>query len=164
MVLHITTNGTIWDQKWHDTLKRFRLVRFMISIDAIEELYEYIRYPASWRTVKETVYQIQDMPNGHPLVHCVVQNLNISNLGPLIDWCDQHSLYLQLDTIYKPDYLQIHNIPSAQKELAIKHLKFLSDLSLAPHVRQFIMPCLDILQNSKFDQNLWNTFLINISS
>jgi molybdenum cofactor biosynthesis enzyme MoaA len=162
IVLHITTNATHWDSQWERALAKFRLVRFMLSIDAVDNLYEYIRYPASWSVVQENVDRIIDLPNAKSHVAGVVQNLNIATIGNLIQWCNEKKLWLDLTTIIDPDYLQITNLPEKHKEIALAHLKSIHSQNSNPQIQDFINNSIVILTNSKFDENLWNKFVTNI--
>lgn len=163
MVLHITTNATVWNQQWHQALGKFRLIRFMFSVDAIGQLYEYIRYPASWPLVEDNIKSMMSLPNSKCLVHCVGQNLNISSISPLIEWCERHMIYLEIDSLVFPDHMQITNLPVHQKNAAVKHLERLDNQQLAPHLAKFVRSAHDVLERTKFDCNLWQTFVANIS-
>lgn len=163
MVLHITTNATVWNSQWQDALEKFRLVRFMFSVDAVGELYEYIRYPASWSLVESNIKSIMSLPNTKCLVHCVGQNLNISSILPLIEWCDTNSIYLEIEQLTFPDYLQMTNLPVPQKKAALQHLNCVSHHQLAPHLEKFINSTLILLEKTQFDVFLWKAFVANIS-
>lgn len=167
MVLHITTNATMWNTRWHQALGRFRLIRMMFSIDAVGDLYEYMRYPAVWSEVERNIADICQLPNVRPLVHAVVQNLNISHLGLLIDWCQDRSLYLEFEHLSRDtstgqsitEHLQISNLPPAQMtkaRYALMQLSLRSDL--AEHQIEFIRGCQQILERSSPDHQAWQGF------
>lgn len=163
MVIHVTTNCTVWNTKWQKVLSKFRLVRLMFSIDAVDKLYEYIRYPADWNTVQKNIQLMRSMPNAQCLVHCVLQNLNVSAVGDLISWCNEQSIWLNLDVIKRPSYLQPNNLPPAQIDLAVVHLKKVLTQDLAPHIRKEIENSLQQMQSSTFDEASWHDFEKNIS-
>lgn len=137
-LLHITTNGTQSSPRWIAALEKFKIVRPMFSIDAVDELYEYIRFPGKWATTAANVNHMQTIKNIKPLVHCVVQNLNIGSIGPLIAWCKACNLYLQFDQIVTPDYLVFTNLPRNLKLSAVTHLELVLQWELDPHIREFI--------------------------
>lgn len=163
MVLHITTNATVWNQKWHLALGKFRLIRFMFSVDAIGDLYEYMRYPASWQLVEQNIKSMIALPNSKCLVHCVGQNLNICSISSLIEWCEQHNIYLEIENLVSPNYMQITNLPVYQKNAAVQHLKGLNHQKLAPHLAKFVGSAHGFLERIKFDHDLWQAFVANIS-
>lgn len=123
-ILHVTTNVTQWNPRWRSALSRFRLVRMMFSIDAHGDLYEYIRYPASWSQVEANMLDIITMPNVKPVVHTTVQNLNIGHLGTLMQWCYDHGIYQEMDLLLGPEFMQISVLPQQLKIQAMEHLRF----------------------------------------
>lgn len=159
-LLHITTNATVWSPQWAKALEKFRLVRVMASIDAVGDLYEYIRFPASWSQVESNVIEMSKISNIRLLVHCTVQNLNISNLRDLIDWTEQNNLYLSLDQLIAPNFLQIINLPQRQREYAIESLtQTLSDLpELSNRIQVFLQNCISQLRAAEDNQSSWDAF------
>jgi MoaA/NifB/PqqE/SkfB family radical SAM enzyme len=159
MVLHITTNATVWNHQWRAALEKFRLVRFMFSVDAVGELYEYIRYPATWTSVEKNIKSIMTLPNVKCLVHCVGQNLNVSEIASLIEWCEQHEIYLEIELLTFPDHLQMINLPPLQKEIALHNLNELKHKSLPDHLSKFICSAHDLIQKTEFEFDRWQTFV-----
>ena len=163
-ILHITTNATVWNQRWANAINKFKLVRFMFSVDAVGELYEYIRFPGNWKTTSTNIKEIIKLKNVKPLVHCVIQNLNIGNLFELIEWCQQEKIYLECEHLLTPQYLRINNLPTDLKKQAIEHVNKCLALGLPDHLRDFFANCQNQLINSSAypDQNNWNDFLTYI--
>jgi molybdenum cofactor biosynthesis enzyme MoaA len=159
MVLHITTNATVWNHQWRAALEKFRLVRFMFSVDAVGELYEYIRYPATWTSVEKNIRSIMTLPNVKCLVHCTGQNLNISEIASLIEWCEQHEIYLEIELLTFPDHLQMINLPPFQKEIALHNLNELKQKTLGDHLSEFICSAHDLIQKTEFESDRWQTFV-----
>jgi molybdenum cofactor biosynthesis enzyme MoaA len=158
MVLHINTNATIWNLRWQQALQKFKIVRFMFSIDAVEDLYQYIRFSADWQTVQENIDSMRSLPNAKCSVNCVVQNLNVASLAPLIDWCKSRSLWLNLELLSQPEYLQFHNLPAPQKALALSSLKQIDCTELETIQAEFIVNVIEKLELSEFNVDLWKEF------
>lgn len=163
MMLHLTTNATEWNDRWAQVLAGFKMVRMMISIDAIGHIYEYIRFPAKWVQVEQNVKKIQNLPNARIVINAVVQNLNILHLGDLISWCQANNLYLILDRLKHPKHLELTNLPIAPRTQAIQDLKKLSDLSLPADLAKFIESSILELSNRGFDQGLWDEFQTQVT-
>jgi molybdenum cofactor biosynthesis enzyme MoaA len=157
-LLHITTNATRWNSQWQQALSKFRLVRIMLSIDAVEELYEYIRFPGSWPTVVDNVQAMKQCGNMKFLINAVVQNLNILHLDKLIHWSQQQNIHLELDQLYSPDYLSLTNLPDSIKHQAVVQLTNLANSKIPPHLKLFVSNCVTQLEKSTFDPDLWATF------
>jgi MoaA/NifB/PqqE/SkfB family radical SAM enzyme len=60
-IVHITTNLTRLDRKKLQLLHKFKNLWLTASIDAIEDLYEIIRYPASWPDVEKNIIDNYDV-------------------------------------------------------------------------------------------------------
>jgi organic radical activating enzyme len=165
-LLHITTNATQISPRWIVALEKFKLVRFMFSIDATEDLYNYMRFPGNWKDTVDTVDYICSMKNVKTLVHCVVQNLNVGRIGDLINWCKSKNLYLELDQLTYPAYLGLTNLPLVLKKSAIAHLELVLQSDLDPHIQNFITQSHIQLVSSldDHDNDLWKTFQTQIGA
>jgi molybdenum cofactor biosynthesis enzyme MoaA len=163
IALHITTNATVWNDRWARALSKFKLVRFMFSVDAVEELYEYMRFPGKWSVVASNIDTILQLPNAKCLVHCVVQNLNVASLGSLIAWCADRSLWLNLSVLENPQHLILTNLPDAHRSKAILHLKNVLARNHNPNLTQTLQNLSSSLERSKFDSASWNQFTNNIT-
>jgi molybdenum cofactor biosynthesis enzyme MoaA len=162
MLLHVTTNGTTWSERWQKALAKFRLVRIMFSVDAVGPLYEYMRFPASWQAVEQNIQIMRRLPNVKCLVHAVCQNLNVANLGPLITWCAENDLYLEIESLTTPDYLQMQNLPPAHKAYALTHLDELITTTLSPQIMEAVRSARNVLSGSRYDPTMWQLFKKNI--
>ena len=169
MVLHVTTNATVYSEEWKNVLGKFSSVRMMFSIDAIGPLYEYIRFPAKWAKVCENIEKFKELPNVRPLVHCVLQNLNISHLPDLIKWCQETDIFLTLIELTNPGYMHFTNLPDNQKKIAIENLEeFLDEPTIGSgksidNNYKITKQCVKILKETKSDELLWNSFVKEIS-
>lgn len=162
MLLHITTNGTMWSQRWRDALRRFKLVRIMLSIDGTNDVYEYIRYPGQWNTLNDNVEQMLIEPNLKLMVHTVVQNLNVSRLKDITAWCQKRNLFLQFYKCNTPAYLEPTNLPDQLIDSTISHLQSCLDLVTEPNAQSFVQSTLnDFVQRKHkgIDTQLWNEFV-----
>jgi MoaA/NifB/PqqE/SkfB family radical SAM enzyme len=151
-LLHITTNATQWSEEWQTALKKFRLVRVMLSIDAVGQLFEYIRYPAQFSQVENNIKKIIANKNIKPVIHATVQNLNIASIGKLIAWAKSMNIYIMLELLNHPAHLQITNMPDHLKIQAIDHLVQTLDTDLDVHIRDSLTAYKKILEERKFSK------------
>jgi len=64
ITLHYTTNGSIYPNDETLTVwSRFKTVIFAVSIDGIEEQFNYIRWPLTWQKVSDNLLRIRNNPN-----------------------------------------------------------------------------------------------------
>jgi sulfatase maturation enzyme AslB (radical SAM superfamily) len=88
MEIRYNSNGVEWRPDLLELWKHFKLVRFHYSVDSIEEMNDYIRFPSEWERNKE-VFEIWDKQTGDNVeitVACAVQALNIYYLPDFIKW------------------------------------------------------------------------------
>lgn len=163
MMLHITTNATVWNDAWQQVLQKFKLVRIMFSIDAVEDLYEYIRYPASWATVQKNVELMLAQPNFKCMVNCVVQNLNIASLSKLLSWCQQYNLYIDLSLLSNWKYLLPENLPPMAKQAALEDIDRCLSLPIEDRLVKVLQSYRDILIKAPDNPANWELFKSTIS-
>ena len=61
--IRYNTNGSLHPKLLLEKLSTFREVRITLSIDDVEERFEYNRYPLKWKSVLETVQQLTELEN-----------------------------------------------------------------------------------------------------
>jgi hypothetical protein len=86
--IRYNSNGVEWRDDLFDLWKEFKLVRFHYSVDSINEMNDYIRYPSKWDRTRE-VFHILDQEtsdNVEITVACAVQALNIYYIPDFIKW------------------------------------------------------------------------------
>jgi len=91
--LQINTNCSIWPSEedielWSQCGK----ISLMCSIEAVQEQFEYIRYPLNWQEVSTNIKKFATIEPKHTPIMCVlVPNIGIHNVleyGKLLDWFD----------------------------------------------------------------------------
>lgn len=82
------TNGTIYDSELIELWKNFKRVDLFISLDGIERINNYVRYPALHKTVEVNLKKFNDNApdNMHFKILCTVQALNIYYLPEFVEW------------------------------------------------------------------------------
>lgn len=129
------TNGTYWPSRQVQSLwSRAKYVRLYFSIDAIGSAFEYIRYPADWKKVKENVQRMrQECPSNVMFgINIAVGLYNVFEMPDLMNWFEQ-----ELKTNREGDAssfawqpvskFDVSFLPTDVKEQAIEQLKGYSD-------------------------------------
>jgi len=89
LTLIINTNMTNTNPKFYDLLKRFNKVIIQMSIDAIDDLATYIRYPTDFSVVDKTIKDMLALGNNITLrAGPVIQTLNLNKLVDLFEYCE----------------------------------------------------------------------------
>ena len=127
--IRYNSNGVEWRDDLFDLWKHFKLVRFHYSIDSIEEMNDYIRYPSKWKRQKE-VFHILDKETSNNVeitVACAVQALNIYYIPDLIKWKLEQNFNkinmwpfgaggVNYHFVYHPPHLNVKILPKEFKE------------------------------------------------
>jgi len=103
------------DEKYHETIERFQIVKFMLSIDGIEDRFEYMRWPANWNQVVDNImsfneklpvnvmYFVQEVTSCLNLLYYnevpnwLKQNFSTNRLGDPVDYATQLVIGSRLD-------------------------------------------------------------------
>jgi len=131
------TNLTVMPGKFVDTWKDFKWVNAKLSIDAIEEDYEYIRYPGKWNIVSQNIKDLisitDDMPHVNVEVHTVFSSFNAHALPNLLNY---------LTAIEHPRFV---NFPNT---LWVTWPKYADSRCLPINIKQQVTDqCLAIIEN-----------------
>jgi MoaA/NifB/PqqE/SkfB family radical SAM enzyme len=93
--LIMTTNLTNASQQFLAMLSKFRSVEMWVSVDGYDAVYEYVRYPARWRSLVANLGKVRAArPDMDLHVACVLQALNLASIADLIAWASQPDVRL----------------------------------------------------------------------
>ena len=118
--LHYMTNATIFpDQKFWDKWIKFKNVDIQLSVDGIDEKFEYLRWPAKWSQVNDNVHQfmMHRKDNIQLSISHTVSIFNVLYLPEFFKWCLQNKLgkpYLGL--VSQPEHFSIKGLPKKVKQ------------------------------------------------
>lgn len=126
----INTNATKFDDEWFRILSKHH-VKISLSIDGHDQLNHYIRYPSDWQKIVHHIDRMRQLPGVNIFLNTCVQNLNVLGLDRLLLWAKDQSLFVNLDVLTYPRYLEPACLPDALRSVALQRL-----LALEDHVRQ----------------------------
>jgi hypothetical protein len=93
LLLGFQTNGTQpVPAKYYDLIEKFKLVKFMISLDGTHDRFEYLRWPANWNQVVDNIFTIREKIPGNVMFYIqeCTSNLNMFYFGEVRDWIEKH--------------------------------------------------------------------------
>jgi hypothetical protein len=130
--LNITTNLTNLSTRVIERLKHFSQIDFALSIDSVNDNYEYIRWPAKFNVVEENLRVIAGYTNASITVQMVWSLYNIFHINEILDWWHNwfqlnKEIPLRNVAMYRPYYMSIQNLPVAYR----RHLLELINQALA---------------------------------
>ena len=130
--LIFTTNATNVNKEFLKIAEKFKSVHFAVSIDGVNDLASYIRFPSNWNQIKQNLYTIGQHNFGIG-INTTIQWLNMTRLNEMFDFVEeyielkpkqfagvwfqlvQHPTYL--DPIYAPDFMKEKAINDIEKFL-----------------------------------------------
>jgi sulfatase maturation enzyme AslB (radical SAM superfamily) len=127
--VQLTTNATQFDQEWKEIIEQFDSPRIMISIDGVGAVNDYIRHGSSWNQIQKSINTIKSVKNVTVYCNTVVQNLNLLDLGNIVDWAKQQNIFLGLDILHYPSEFSLNNLPVEIKQLAIEKMQGYTELT-----------------------------------
>lgn len=119
-VLHFNTNGSLYNEKHIEILKKFKSVLISLSIDDMKERFEYQRHPAKWNVVSENMHKFSKLnaePNFDVQVCVTVNSLNVYYIPELIEYLQKEvKLGYYINFLHGPEYYNVRNIKQNIKE------------------------------------------------
>lgn len=89
LTICVQTNGTqTIDKKYYEIIERFHLFRLHVSLDAVGNQFNYLRWPAEWTQVENNLQELKENLPVNCLFHieCVIGVLNWYYHDQLIKW------------------------------------------------------------------------------
>jgi MoaA/NifB/PqqE/SkfB family radical SAM enzyme len=124
MDLYFSTNGTVIRESLIEKLRQFGQVTLAVSVDAVGELNEYIRFPSRWDVVWGNVLRMRDMGFAVVQVDPTFQAYNALAFTDLLRLCDREGLECnQANVLLYPEHLSIRVLPPACRRLARERLE-----------------------------------------
>lgn len=125
ILLRYNSNGILVDDEIIELWKKFKKVKFAVSLDAVGERNHYIRFPTDWDTVVKNLHKLDATPdNIHVSLATAIQILNIKHLPEFAKWKIQQGFrkinlqnvmegmeagggIINMHLLYMPTYLSI---------------------------------------------------------
>jgi len=152
-IVHITTNLTKLDCFKLSRFSNFKNLWFTISVDAIDELHEIIRYPSKWKILEKNIDLVcKNLTNAHLNFSIVLNALSILQIDRTINFLDAYNKNIDISFMTNPIQLTLDCIPEIwldkinKKILNIKNQKFRSEVK-------------KMLDNRKYDDKKYIMFL-----
>jgi sulfatase maturation enzyme AslB (radical SAM superfamily) len=136
--VEFSTNATATRPPWLKLFGSFKKVSLTASIDGFEGVYEYIRFPAKWETVKANLEFFRNLPNTTVVGGVAVQAYNALNLVELFRYFDEIDMPFSGITVISPSYLRTEVLPPRARQLAIKRLRTYVENDCKPQQQEFV--------------------------
>ena len=132
--LRYHTNGTVFPEDMAGYWEQFKRVHFIISLDGIGDVANYVRYPSQWREIEANIRRFDDLAeNTYTSFLFTAHALNVYRIPEVLDWSNRSGLrnrkyfssiqdYVSTGLVHHPAYLDIRILPEDYKEIVAERL------------------------------------------
>lgn len=129
--IHLTfnTNGLLKNPFLYGLFSQFKKVDVYISVDGIEKIYEYIRYPAEWNVLDRNMDHFMEYsaPNVRMIVSPTLQVLNALSIDKIYNWSrSKGARFAGGDHVTFPGFHSAVILPATARRQAIERLEKLN--------------------------------------
>lgn len=105
--LKMISNGTVIKESWIEKyLTKFEKVWIGISLDATEDILEYVRYPSSWSVLQQKIISLKKIcdryPNFSVTLEPTIQLLNLKSLPKLFTFANENNFIINPSFLDEP--------------------------------------------------------------
>lgn len=132
--LKMISNGTVIKESWIENyLTKFKQVWIGISLDATENILEYVRYPSSWTILQQKILNLKKIcdqyPNFSVTLEPTIQLLNLKSLPKLLSFANENNFNINFSFLDEPIPLFFGNSTQEYRSDIVSQLKRNSNLT-----------------------------------
>lgn len=122
--LTVVTNSTIFNIDQVKKFKQFKSFQIELSIESVNRLNDYIRYPTNTNIVLENIirYLEHRTEKFDIVIRTVPQLLSVIDYVDIIDFCLKHKLVIDSNVIHTPEFLKPNILTAELKSMVIQEL------------------------------------------
>jgi len=158
--IKVISNGSFFSNRIIEQISKSPIdMHLEISIDGINDEYNYIRYPAKWHRISKNLINFNNakIPMN---VTITVQILNIINIVEMLSWFDLHKIVWDGMLLDDPDIYNINWLPPKISNIVINDIeKYRINKTFTVEQECLLNNIINRLSVSKFDKVVCNQFL-----
>jgi len=147
--LHYNTNGTVFSDQHIDIWKKFKLVDIAVSIDNIQERFEFERSGASWSELQDNLGKFFSIKSHNIKIslHLAINVQNVFYLPEICEWIIQQPFdSVHFTHVYHPELMYVGNVTAAAQRLILEKLD--GYVCADPALQIFIQTTVTVLQST----------------
>jgi len=164
ITLEYNTNGTTLNKNLLDQWKHFASVIVCFSIDGIDDIANYIRYPSKWEVIKQHMYDLDnaDIPSLFCTTNVTVNIFNVKHFLDILDWYHSAGFKrfhnkLLWHRLVGPDFLNVQVLPlETKKEITELYDDYISKSNI-PFIKKQIYSIIDYMNETDMTKHLDRT-------
>ena len=136
-IVRMNTNGSRMIPEIEAILKKRIMVIVTLSLDGVNNVHDYVRWPIKWKDYIKSVKAYKDLQKQYPLFRLntwtTVSSLNVGNFSNILDFVTEHNLdhswaLLNNPKVYDPRFKNSFTL-SAKEKLEKSSYKICQDLA-----------------------------------
>jgi MoaA/NifB/PqqE/SkfB family radical SAM enzyme len=134
MSIRFHTNGTHLTSKDYEMLKHFKRIQLMFSVDGVDEINYFLRYPADWKTVVNAINENEKYgSNIESFILCSLTGVSAYYIDRLYDFVNSQNWKklpisnIILGRVHAPVYLNPQALDSKRKEIVTQKINRLCE-------------------------------------
>lgn len=149
----IVTNATVLTPAHMNKLRQIKQLDITVSVDGIGEVYELIRYPATWSVWENNVVSLkQALPHAKIHLLCVCQPLNLQVLPDLINWANINRVEIDFLHLQEPNWLNWTILTSSEKQ-QLAQVVMQKNFAMSTKQKQFLLNLLQMINSKNYNHN-----------
>jgi len=113
----IVTNGTHWNEKFTNQLKKLDNLDIRISLDDIYERNDYQRDGSNFDIIEQNFINFSRHFPGQIMFNCTINWFNIFHIDEFLEYADDFNTPVSIQYVEQPMYMNIIHLPVQIKEL-----------------------------------------------
>lgn len=149
VIVHLNTNGTIWNESKVKILEQFKEALVSFSIDGVDKQFEYLRFPGKFPQVDANIRKALKTKCKINICYSVCA-YNIFYVSEFLDYVDDLGTTVYINHVYESSQNSLRAIPIEVKEILLAKLIAKNDIRLASTI--------SILEEGEQDLLLFDEF------
>jgi MoaA/NifB/PqqE/SkfB family radical SAM enzyme len=160
----VVTNGTVILAQHIEKLKKISKLELQISVDGIETSYEFMRYPAKWKTFESNVNTLlTELQPDRINFHFVVQTLNVQTLIPTLDYLNKYKIKTRITNLIEPIRLSWTILNNQEKRSIVELLtQQITQYGITPTQKKFVIDLGQTIMNTPHNSQLRDKFIMDL--
>jgi MoaA/NifB/PqqE/SkfB family radical SAM enzyme len=123
VTFEIVSNLTLLKDSTIRKLAQLKQIYLGVSIDGIDDILEYIRFPAKWVDIERNIQRAVQLKNLSLTFNTAVQLYNLDHMPEILRYCDARSIDVHCHFLVGPRYLNVLVLPPAVRQAARQRLQ-----------------------------------------
>lgn len=154
VIIGLTTNLTVWPEQIIELLKSFKYVHLGMSIETLDSVNDYVRWPSNITDVRNTLNRFVELGKRHNWdmsIRVTPNLLTITRLKKLYQYAYDNFIGIEsCNFLYRPEFLRIDLLPGNLRQSAMDAINEFINSSTTEKIQQ--IPIVNVRNNATIRQ------------